>query len=85
MGADYYKYTPKNWFHFWATTYPVTKGMSDYSFNYDVADNGMDYDLGLVYGWKLTNKLGIFLEARYLNMYDVQSYEAKTGFNWLIY
>ena len=45
----------------------------------------MDYDLGLVYGWKLTNKLGIFLEARYLNMYDVQSYEAKTGFNWLIY
>ena len=85
VGADYYKYTPKNWFHFWATTYPVTKGMSDYSFNYDVADNGMDYDLGLVYGWKLTNKFGIFLEARYLNMYDVQSYEAKTGFNWLIY
>ena len=85
VGADYYKYTPKNWFHFWATTYPVTKGMSDYSFNYDVADNGMDYDLGLVYGWKLTNKLGIFLEDRYLNMYDVQSYEAKTGFNWLIY
>ena len=85
VGANYYKYTPKNWFHFWATTYPVTKGMSDYSFNYDVADNGMDYDLGLVYGWKLTNKFGIFLEARYLNMYDVQSYEAKTGFNWLIY
>ena len=85
VGADYYKYTPKNWFHFWATTYPVTKGMSDYSFNYELADNGMDYDLGLVYGWKLTNKFGIFLEARYLNMYDVQSYEAKTGFNWLIY
>ena len=58
---------------------------ADYSFNYDVAENGMDYDLGLVYGWKLTNKFGIFLEARYLNMYDIQSYEAKTGFNWLIY
>ena len=27
VGADYYKYTPKNWFHFWATAYPVTKGM----------------------------------------------------------
>ena len=85
VGADYYKYTPKNWFHFWATAYPVTKGMSDYSFNYDVAENGMDYDLGLVYGWKLTNKFGIFLEGRYLNMYDVQSYESKVGFNWLIY
>ena len=81
----YYKYTPKNWFHLWATAYPVTKGMSDYSFNYDVAENGMDYDLGLVYGWKLTNKFGIFLEGRYLNMYDVQSYESKVGFNWLIY
>ena len=43
VGADYYKYTPKNWFHFWATTYPITKGMSDYSFNYDVAENGMDW------------------------------------------
>ena len=85
VGADYYKYTPDNWFHFWATAYPVTKGMSDYSFNYDVADNGMDYDLGLVYGWKLSNKFGIFLEARYLNMYDIQSYEARTGLNWLIY
>ena len=85
VGADYYKYTPKNWFHFWATAYPITKGMSDYSFNYDVAENGMDYDLGLVYGWKLSKKFGIFLEARYLNMYDIQSYEARTGLNWLIY
>ena len=24
-------------------------------------------------------------EGRYLNMYDVQSYESKVGFNWLIY
>ena len=85
VGADYYKYNPKNWFHFWATTYPVTKGMSDYSFNYEVAESGMDYDLGLVYGWKLTKQFGVFVEARYLNMYDVKSYEAKTGFNWLIY
>ena len=85
LGMDYYKYNPKNWFHTWVTAYPITKGMSDNSFNYDVADNGMDYDMGLVYGWKLTNKFGIFLEARYLNMYDIQSYEAKTGFNWLIY
>ena len=85
VGADYYKYTPDNWFHFWATAYPVTKGMSDYSFNYDVAENGMDYDLGLVYGWKITKKFGVFVEARYLNMYDIQSYEAKTGLNWLIY
>ena len=85
VGADYYKYTPKNWLHVWVTTYPVTKGMSDYSFNYDVVDNGMDYDLGLVYGWKLTKKFGVFLEGRFLSMYDVQSYESKVGLNWLIY
>jgi len=85
LGADYYKYNPKNWFHFWATAYPITKGYSDYSFNYEVAENGMDYDLGLVYGWKMSNKFGVFLEGRYLNMYDVQSYESKIGFNWLIY
>ena len=85
VGADYYKYTPKNWLHMWVTAYPVTKGMSDYSFNYDVVDNNIDYDLGLVYGWKLTKKFGIFLEGRFLSMYDVQSYESKVGLNWLIY
>ena len=85
VGADYYKYNPKNWFHFWLTAYPFNEGISDYSFNYDVAKEKLDYDLGLVYGWRLTDKFGIFLEARYLNMYDIQSYEAKTGFNWLIY
>ena len=85
VGADYYKYTPDNWFHFWVTTYPVTKGMSDYSFNYELADSNFDYDLGLVYGWKLNKKFGIFLEGRFLSMYDVESYEMKTGINWLIY
>ena len=48
-------------------------------------ENGMDYDLGLVLGWKLNSRFGVFVEGRYLNMYDIQSYEAKTGFNWLIY
>jgi len=85
VGADYYKYTPKNWLHMWVTAYPVTKGMSDYAFNYEVAENGIDYDLGMVYGWKLTNKFGVFLEGRFLSMYDVQSYESKVGLNWLIY
>ena len=85
VGVDYYKYTPNNWFHLWATTYPFNKGMSDYSFNYDNAKNSIDFDTGMVFGWKLTNKFGVFVEARYLNMYDIKSYEAKTGFNWLIY
>jgi hypothetical protein len=59
--------------------------MSDYSFNYDVAENGMDYDFGIVYGWKLSKKFGVFVEARKLSMYDIESFEAKTGFNLLIY
>ena len=85
VGADYYKYTNHNWFHLWATAYPYNKGMSDYSFNYDKAKNSIDFDAGMVFGWKLTNKFGVFVETRYLNMYDIKSYEAKTGFNWLIY
>jgi hypothetical protein len=69
----------------WATAYPYNKGLSDHSFNYENAKYGMDYDAGLVLGWKLTNKFGIFVQSRYINMYDIQSYEASTGFNWLIY
>jgi len=85
VGADYYKYTDNNWFHLWATTYPFNKGLSDHSFNYDVAKNNLDFDMGFVLGWKLNSRFGIFVEGRYLNMYDIKSYEAKTGFNWLIF
>ena len=85
LGTDYYKYTDHNWFHLWVTAYPYNEGMSDYSFNYDNAKYGMDYDAGLVLGWKLSNKFGVFVQTRYINMYDIQSYSASTGFNWLIY
>jgi hypothetical protein len=85
VGIDYYKYKPDSWFHFWTTAYPITKGISDYSFNYEVAEHGMDYDLGIVFGWKLSKKLGVFVESTYLNKYDIQSYSAKTGVNLLIY
>ena len=85
VGADYYKYTPNNWLHIWSTIYPFNKGISDYSFNYDNAKNSIDFDAGIVFGWKLSSRFGVFVEARYLNMYDIKSYEAKTGLNWLIY
>ena len=90
VGVDYYKYFTRgdgnpSWMHFWATAYPYNSGLSDYSFNYDSAENGIDYDTGIVFGWKLSKKFGIFIQSRYINMYDVQSYEALAGINLLIY
>jgi len=85
VGVDYYKYLDHSWIHMWSTVYPYNKGMSDYSFNYEIADNKIDYDMGIVIGWKLSPKFGVFVQGRYLSMYDVQSYEAMTGINWLIY
>ena len=85
LGLDYYKYLDDSWIHMWSTIYPYNKGMSDYSFNYEIADNKIDYDMGIVLGWKLSPKFGVFVQGRYLSMYDVQSYEAMTGINWLIY
>ena len=85
LGLDYYKYNPSNWFHFWLTAYPVTKGMSDYSYNYEIAERPIDFEFGLVYGWKLTKKLGVFLEGSYITMYDKESYESKIGINYLIF
>ena len=85
VGADYYKYTPNNWLHIWSTIYPFNKGISDYSFNYDNAKNSIDFDAGIVFGWKLSSRFGVFVEGRLLQMYDIKSYEMKTGLNWLIY
>ena len=50
--------------HGWASVIPLSKGLTDYAFVYEKGD--IDFDLGLVAGYKFNRNIGIFGEGRYL-------------------
>jgi len=83
IGLDYYLYTKQYWVHGWASILPISKGLTDYSFVYESGD--IDFDLGLVAGWKFNRNLGVFGEARYLRYWSIDSYELKVGLNYTVF
>jgi len=83
IGADYYYYTDKAWFHSWGSAYPIHKGLSDYS--YDYPEGKFEWDVGAVLGTKINKHLGLYIEGRHLKYWDIKSYECKAGINYLIF
>ena len=83
LGVDYYKYEKKWWIHSWASVIPFSKGLTPHSFKYDSGD--IDFDSGLIIGWKLNRHFGIFGEGRYLRYFGINSYELKAGLNYTIF
>ena len=83
LGVDYYKYEKKWWIHGWLTTIPYSKGFTPYSFKHE--QGNIDFDIGLVTGWKLNRQFGIFGEGRYISYWGIDSYELKAGLNYTFF
>ena len=83
IGVDYYLYDKKYWVHGWASVMPYSYGLTDYSFTYE--KNDIDFDIGLVAGYKFSKNFGIFGEGRYLKYFGVNAYELKAGINVTIF
>ena len=83
IGVDYYLYEKKYWVHGWVSVMPISKGLTDYSFKYETGD--IDFDLGIVAGWKFNRSLGVFGEGRYLSAFGIDAYEVKAGINYTIF
>ena len=83
LGVDYYRYEKQLWVHGWASVMPYSKGLTPHSFKYQKGD--VDYDCGLITGWKFNKNLGIFGEGRYLSYWGIDSYELKAGLNFTFF
>jgi hypothetical protein len=97
VGADFYSYNEKMWIHAYANyILPYHKYFKgDESFSYLNRNNwglgGLvqdseleqweDYQLGLIMGWKLTSKLGIFIEGEYTKFWDTEIFNSTLGLN----
>ncbi len=83
IGVDYYLYDKQYWVHGWASIMPISKGLTDYSFKYESGD--IDFDIGLVAGYRFNRNIGIFGEGRYLKYFGIDAYELKAGINVTIF
>jgi len=83
IGVDYYLYNKQYWVHGWASILPISKGLTDYSFVYESGD--IDFDIGVVAGYKFDKSFGVFGEARYLRYWSIDSYELKVGLNYTVF
>jgi hypothetical protein len=83
IGVDYYLYDKQYWVHGWASIIPISKGLTDYAFIYETGD--IDFDIGLVAGYKFNRNIGVFGEGRYLKYFGISAYELKAGINVTIF
>ena len=98
VGADFYTYNEKMWMHAYANyILPYHKYFKgDEAFSYLNRNNwglgGLiedseleqweDYQFGLIMGWKLTSKLGIFVEGEYTKFWDTEIFNSTVGLNF---
>ena len=97
VGADWYSYTDKAWIHAYANYilpyHKYFKGDEDFSYlnrnNWGLGglredselEQWDDYQFGLILGWNITSKLGIFVEGEYTKFWDTEIFKSTVGLN----
>ncbi len=85
-GVDYYHYSDKFWMHTWANLlfmHKHTWGDEFFSFNNYVDGNQwIDYTAGVVMGWKLGRRWGLFAEGEVTKYWDKRVFGARAGINY---
>ena len=97
LGMDFYHYKNNFWMHaFGNWILPYHKYLAgDDDFNYLNRNNwgkgGLrkdsepeqwsDYQVGLMFGWKISKSLGVFIEGEYTKFWDSEIYSSNFGIN----
>jgi len=97
IGLDFYHYKNNFWLHaFGNWIMPYHKYLAgDDDFNYLNRNNwgkgGLikdskpeqwsDYQVGLMFGWKISKSLGVFIEGEYTKFWDSEIYSSNFGLN----
>ena len=97
VGADLYHYSDVFWVHGYVNYllpyHHYIKGDKDFSYlnRNNWGRGGLiedkepeqwdDYQAGLIFGWKLTNALGVFVEGEYTKFWDSKIFNTVVGIN----
>ena len=85
LGFDFYHYTKDFWLHSWGNVMPVhIKTNSEYSYHNFNNGQWIDYSGGLIFGYKATKSLGVFLEGKYNKYWNRRWHNFSVGINYII-
>jgi hypothetical protein len=85
IGFDYYHYTKNFWLHSWGNLMPYHLDQGG-EFSYHNFNRGQwyDYSGGIIFGNKLSKRLGVFAEGKYNKYWNREWYDFKLGINYII-
>ena len=78
VGLDMYFGGETYYTHLWCNLFPKTYGITDKAYEGDE----MQYDIGMLIGTNINDKIGLFLEGDKLNYYGREEYSFKVGLNY---
>ena len=87
LGFDYYYYSKKLWLHSWGNLMPWHYDEGG-EFSYHKFNNGeqwYDYSGGLIFGYKYSKSLGVFVEGKYNKYWNREWHDFSFGVNYIIF
>ena len=87
LGFDYYYYSKKLWLHSWGNLMPWHYDEGG-EFSYHKFNNGeqwYDYSGGLIFGYKYSKSLGVFVEGKYNKYWNREWHDFSFGINYIIF
>ena len=85
VGLDYYYYNKSIWVHTWANLMPYHYNDKDeFSYHNYIDGQWLDYSGGLIFGQKISKRLGVFAEGKYNKYWNREWYDFKMGINYII-
>ena len=87
LGFDYYHYTKDFWVHSWGNVMPYhINTKSQYSYHkFNNNQQWVDFNGGLILGYKLNRHLGLFLEGKYNKYWTRKWHNFSVGVNYIIF
>ena len=85
-GFDYYHYTKDFWLHSWGNVMPYHVD-TDQPYSYHKYQGGqwLDYNGGLIFGYKFDKHLGVFAEGKYNKYWNRRWHDFSIGINYVIF
>ena len=87
VGFDYYLYSKKLWIHSWGNLMPWHYDDGG-EFSYHKYNNGeqwYDYSGGMIFGYKYSKNLGVFVEGKYNKYWNREWHDFSLGINYIIF
>ncbi len=87
LGFDYYFYSKKLWLHSWGNVMPwhYDDG-GEFSYHkYNNNEQWYDYSGGLIFGYKYSKNLGVFIEGKYNKYWNREWHDFSFGVNYIIF